>query len=53
MHPEVTSTNPNDRCPKCGMKIGKPIKAATAPAAVPHAANGPAAHPHDHGGGNK
>ena len=24
MHPEVTSTNPEERCPKCGMKINEP-----------------------------
>jgi len=32
MHPEVRSNNPNDRCPKCNMKINKPVKAATMPA---------------------
>jgi hypothetical protein len=34
MHAEVTSTNPNDRCPKCKMKINKPVKQATAPKAA-------------------
>lgn len=54
MHPEVTSTSPNERCPKCGMKINKPVKpAATAPAAAPAAGNAPAQHEHDHHGGDK
>lgn len=26
MHPEVTSTDPSKRCPKCGMKLDKPVK---------------------------
>jgi len=26
MHPEVTSRDPERRCPKCNMKINKPIK---------------------------
>ncbi len=26
MHPEVTSTDPGRRCPKCNMKINKPVK---------------------------
>jgi hypothetical protein len=56
MHAEVTSSNPNDRCPKCGMKINKPVKAATTvPAATPSAGSAPAQHQHgpDHDGGNK
>jgi hypothetical protein len=54
MHPEVTSTNPNGRCPKCGMTINKPVKAAaTAPAATPSTGNAPPTHQHDHGGGSK
>jgi hypothetical protein len=44
MHADVTSTNPNDRCSKCGMKVNKPVKPTTAPAEQ---------HQHDHGGGNK
>lgn len=27
MHPEVTSTDPNARCPECGMRINKRIEA--------------------------
>jgi hypothetical protein len=52
MHPEVTSTNPNDRCPKCNMKINKPVKAPT-PAATTRAAP-PTDHTgHEaHGGGH-
>ena len=57
MHPEVTSTNPNDRCPKCGMMINKPVKSAAtapaAPAATSSDGNPLAPHQHDHGGGNK
>ena len=26
MHPEVTSTDPSQRCPKCNMKIDRPVK---------------------------
>ena len=53
MHADVTSTNPNDRCPKCGMKINKPVNPATSPA-TKTAAGAPAEQPqHDHGGGNK
>jgi hypothetical protein len=48
MHPKVTSTDPSARCPECNMKINKPAKAATAPAARP--APG---HSHDHGGANQ
>jgi hypothetical protein len=51
MHAEVTSTNPNDRCPKCGMKVNKPAKPTTAPAGRPVAR--PAQHQHDHSGENK
>jgi hypothetical protein len=51
MHPEVTSTNPNAPCPKCGMKINKPVKPGTTrPATQP----GPPADDHSthrqHGG---
>jgi hypothetical protein len=54
MHADVTSMNPNDRCPKCGMKINKPVKRGTSPATKPGAGGAPTEqHPHDHGGGNK
>lgn len=44
MHPEITSTNPNDRCPKCKMKINKPVKpaGAGAPAGTAPPTGGPA-----------
>ena len=48
MHPKVTSTDPNARCPECNMKINKPAKSTTAPATRP--APG---HSHDHGGPNQ
>lgn len=51
MHPDVTSKNPNDRCPKCGMKINKPVKATTSPALNPAAPS--AQHQLDHSGENK
>jgi hypothetical protein len=59
MHPDVTSRNPNDRCPKCGMRINKPVTATTAPATRPaaapdHAGHSGAGHTHaEHDGGNK
>ena len=37
MHPELVSSNPNDRCPKCNMRINKPLRPTTAPARVPTA----------------
>jgi hypothetical protein len=57
MHPDVTSTNPNERCPKCGMKINKPVKATAIPATKPTMPNSsgqqPPGHQHAHDGGNK
>ena len=51
MHPEVTSTNPNERCPKCNMKINKPVKQAAAPSTAPAApAGGHAGHGTEQGG---
>lgn len=51
MHPKVTSTNPNDRCPKCNMKINKPVKKAAMPTAgAVQPADGNAGHGSEHGG---
>lgn len=35
MHPDVTSTDPDAKCPKCGMKINKPVQRATTSPAEP------------------
>lgn len=40
MHKDVTATNPNDRCPKCKMKINKRVKAKPAAQADEHAGHG-------------
>ena len=53
MHADVTSTNPNDKCPKCGMKINKPLKPTSAAATKPAGGAPAEQHQHDHGGGNK
>ena len=53
MHADVTSTNPNDRCSKCGMKINKPVKPTTSPATKPAGGRPAEQHQHDHGGENK
>ena len=55
MHPEVVSSNPNEPCPRCGMKINKPLRPVTAPGALRAApAGGHDAHQGDahqgHGG---
>ena len=49
MHSEITSANPNDKCPKCKMKINKPVKAAPSPATAP-ADGGHVGHGNEHGG---
>ena len=45
MHPDVTSTDPEAKCPKCQMKINKPVTRPTTTSAP--------APQHDHGGGGK
>ncbi len=50
MHKEVTSTNPNERCPKCKMKINKPVKKAAAPGAPPAAPTSGKTDHSEHGG---
>ncbi|MDQ3439454.1 MAG: hypothetical protein M3478_03795 [Planctomycetota bacterium] len=52
MHPKVISTNPNDRCPECNMKINKPVKQGAAPSTAPAtpAGGGHAGHGDEHGG---
>ena len=52
MHKEVTSTNPEDRCPKCNMKVNKPVKQATGASTTPAApaGAGKATHGNEHGG---
>ena len=38
MHPKVTATNPNEKCPVCKMKINKPVKAKAPTANSAHGA---------------
>lgn len=44
MHPEITSSDPASRCPKCDMKVNKPVKdGGSAPR---HEGHGGDAHEH-------